>query len=286
MGDVGQIAPIRFHPKNTASIADAIRPANVVINLMGKHHATKNYSLADGNVGTAKAVASAFAGEQGRLPAETRPLFIHISHISASPSSPSPFLRAKAAAEQTVRDLVPDAAIVRLSTLFSDEDRFLNTWGYLAARYPLFPSINGDRRVAPLSSFAAAEAIVKVALLGERARGATFDVAGPQELTMTEVEDMIRDYVKIHHPRIPLPPRLAAIVGAGFGNTRRPIITRDEAEHQFWQDELVRPDAVNTATTLDLEPITLDSVALNTLRKFRKPLHLYDVAEEKKGARV
>lgn len=79
----------------------------------------RNYKYEDVNVTAAQSIAS-IATETGvsRL--------IHVSHLNASPNSPSEFYRSKYHGERVVRDAFPEATIVRPGPLFGSEDWLLN----------------------------------------------------------------------------------------------------------------------------------------------------------------
>lgn len=49
MGDLGQIVPVKYDPRNLQSIERAVAHSNVVINLIGNTRATSNFSLDDTN---------------------------------------------------------------------------------------------------------------------------------------------------------------------------------------------------------------------------------------------
>lgn len=51
---------------------------------------------------------------------------IHVSALGASHDSPSAFLRSKAEGEEAVKAEFPDVTIVRPSSIFGAEDRFLS----------------------------------------------------------------------------------------------------------------------------------------------------------------
>jgi NADH dehydrogenase (ubiquinone) 1 alpha subcomplex subunit 9 len=52
--------------------------------------------------------------------------FVHVSHLNASVGSPSEYYHTKALGEQAVREVFPEASIVRPSTMYGHEDKFLN----------------------------------------------------------------------------------------------------------------------------------------------------------------
>lgn len=57
MGDLGQILPLKYDPRNLESIHRAVAHSNVVINLIGNQRPTLNYSLDDTNRKIARLIA-------------------------------------------------------------------------------------------------------------------------------------------------------------------------------------------------------------------------------------
>jgi NADH dehydrogenase (ubiquinone) 1 alpha subcomplex subunit 9 len=54
------------------------------------------------------------------------PRLIHVSHLNASPDSPSELYRSKYAGERAVRDAFKEATIVRPGPMFGAEDTLLH----------------------------------------------------------------------------------------------------------------------------------------------------------------
>lgn len=134
MGDLGQIVPMvgtisilytlyittlqEWDARRPDQIAECLRHSDVVYNLVGRDHETKNFSYEDVHTKIASDIAS-IATQEGieRL--------IHVSHFNAAHDSPSAFYRAKQAGEDLVRENFDGATIVRPSTMYGHEDRFL-----------------------------------------------------------------------------------------------------------------------------------------------------------------
>ncbi|XP_042375431.1 uncharacterized protein LOC121969401 [Zingiber officinale] len=81
MGDLGQIVPMEYNPRDENSIKVVMAKANVVINLIGREYETRNYSFEEVNHAMAEQLA-AIAKDHGGI---TR--FIQVSCLGASSSS-------------------------------------------------------------------------------------------------------------------------------------------------------------------------------------------------------
>lgn len=80
----------------------------------------RNYKYHDIHVTAAEAIAGV-AKDCGV------PRFVHVSHLNASHDSPSTFYRAKAAGEDVVKSIYPDAVIIRPGPFYGIEDKLLNS---------------------------------------------------------------------------------------------------------------------------------------------------------------
>lgn len=89
MGDLGQIVPLRYDPRNLESIERAVSRSSVVINCIGAQIPTSNYSLDDANGKLARLIARV-SKERGIEQ------YIHVSDIRADLNSPSEYARIKA----------------------------------------------------------------------------------------------------------------------------------------------------------------------------------------------
>merc|ERR1712216_771538 len=102
MGDYGQIVMVPYHLRDLPSVGHVVKEANVVVNLMGQQWPSFNFTLEEANVEGVRAIATA-AKEAGVE------RFIHVSSLSASAGSRSEYAKTKAAGEQAVREIYPDA---------------------------------------------------------------------------------------------------------------------------------------------------------------------------------
>lgn len=139
MGDLGQIVPIHFDPRNYESIEQAVRHSNVVINLIGSTRSTRNFSLDDSNVKLARLIAK--ISKQNHVER-----YIHFSSIIADANSPSEWAKAKARGEEGVLELFPEATILRPADIFGGEDNLTN-WQAWWIRNAKFVGIYKPERV-------------------------------------------------------------------------------------------------------------------------------------------
>jgi len=264
MGDVGQIVPFRYHIRDEESVEKALAHSNVVVNLVGKHYYTRNFSVRDANVESARTIATA-----AKKAGVSR--FIHISCVGASLDSPSDLLRAKAESEKVVQEIFPSATIIRCTPVFGPEDRLLNKFGYLIRLSPiLLLPIRGSSLIQPLYVRDFASAVIS-ALNREESLGKIYELGGPDIFSVREfLEEVIFEMTKSNGTIIELPGPLAELLAWYTEQTRKSIWVRDEIKY-FKNDNTVSSKALGMKD-LHVVPTSIHQVALNILRSYRKPI--------------
>jgi len=187
---------------DTDSVRRAISRSNVVINSLGRHYDTPNYTIEDANVKLTYQLAK-LARESGV------DRFIHISHINASPTSSSRLFKAKAEAEQIVRHFYPEATILRPATIFGLEDRFIHYYAGLGKRLFALPLVNhGEKRYAPTYVVDVGRAVMNAITYGE-ALGQTYVLAGNEVFTERQIIDLISEHMYYRVRTLSLPETAA-----------------------------------------------------------------------------
>jgi NADH dehydrogenase len=117
---------------------------------------------------------------------------VYVSHLGAEPSSAFPTLRAKALAEDTIRKSGLPHTIIRSSLVYGEGDRFTTSLAMLLGVSPgIFP-IPGDQNTAiqPIwvddLATCVAWSLEEVSMIGE-----TYDVGGPEFLTLRQVVELV-----------------------------------------------------------------------------------------------
>ena len=112
---------------------------------------------------------------------------VYISGAGAAVDAPRHWFRAKWRAEEAVRGSGITYTIFRPSWIYGPDDKSLNRFLGMARWLPFVPQIgNGRQRLAPVFVFDIG-ALVADALESTAADNATFEVGGPETLTMDEV---------------------------------------------------------------------------------------------------
>ncbi len=183
LGRVGQIHAVQANLRYPTSIEAAMHDSHIAINLVG--------ILAEGGAQTFDAVQAAGAAAVAKAAAAAGARMVHVSAIGADENSPSRYARAKAAGEQAVLSAIPSATILRPSVVFGPEDQFTNRFAALAVMSPVLPLIGGGvTRLQPVYVGDVATAVAD-AVDGKTRAGATYELGGPEVLTMREIMEII-----------------------------------------------------------------------------------------------
>jgi NADH dehydrogenase len=136
---------------------------------------------------------------------------IHVSALgvpSDRSQAPSRYLRSKAAGEAALRGADLDLTLLRPSVVFGAGDRFVNLFAKLQAVFPLLPLAGAGVKFQPVWVEDVAAAIV-ACVLDANTAGQTFELAGPQVLSLAEIAGLAGQISGHARPVFALPAPLA-----------------------------------------------------------------------------
>lgn len=177
---------------------------------------------------------------------------LHMSAMGTSPDSPSEYGRSKAAGEAVVRGSGLDWTIFRPSIIFGPGDGFVSLLAPIVAKNPLFVPVigKGETKFQPVSVYDVAR-IFADALGKPETIGRTFEVGGPEVLTLNEVYREIAAAIgKPRKPLLHLPLWWGRVLARVFeslalrGLIDAPPLTRDELK------SLSRDNAADVSETV------------------------------------
>ncbi len=180
LANLGQVQFVRCDVTDPAALTRAMAGADASVNLVGAF--SGDLDALQGS-GAGKIAAAAKATGAGA--------FVHVSAIGADAEGETRYARTKAAGEAAVLAAFPGATILRPSVLFGPDDAFLNLFGQLIARLPALPVFGPEARLQPLFVDDAAAAAANALADPARHRGKTYEIAGPEVVTMLELNRRI-----------------------------------------------------------------------------------------------
>jgi uncharacterized protein YbjT (DUF2867 family) len=137
--------------------------------------------------------------------------FIHMSALGARELAVSRYHQSKWAGEETVRSSGLDYTIMRPSIIYGRQDAFTNVFARMARFSPFIPVIGpGEGTFQPVFVKSIAQCFAN-ALSEPRSIGKTFDLGGPEILTLNEVLDAILDVIGRRRTKVHLPLPVARV---------------------------------------------------------------------------
>lgn len=255
LGNLGQTQFAAVDVRDAASVARVVAGSDAVVNLVG--------AFAD--MDAVQHLGAANIANAARDAGVTR--LVHVSAIGADVDSPAVYGRSKGLGEAAVCAAVPTATILRPSTVFGREDQFVNRFAGMIRMAPVVPLVSGATKFQPVYVGDVASA-VSAALTDPAAAGRTFELGGPQILSMEELFRWIAKAIGRDPLFVPLPDFVAAGMARATGWLPGAPITWDQWL-MLQKDTVVAPGAA-TLADLGVAATALDSVAPEWLVAFRK----------------
>ena len=264
LGKVGQIHAVQANLRYPASVEAAMRGADAAINLVG--------ILTEGGAQTFDAVQAAGARAVAKAASAAGARMVHVSAIGADENSLSRYARSKAAGEKAVLAAVPSATIMRPSIMFGPEDQFTNRFAALARMSPMLPLVGGGvTRLQPVYVGDVATAVAD-AVDGKTKAGATYELGGPEVLTMREIMGIILATIERRRMLVSLPFGLAKFQALFLQFAPGPLKLTPDQVALLRVDNVVSDAAKAAGLTLEglgIAPDSLEAIAPQYLWRFR-----------------
>ena len=255
LGHVGQLGFVQAGIAEESSARRAVEGASAVVNLVGVFGRKMQAVHVDGARNVAEAARDAGAGA-----------LVHVSAIGADPQAPSAYGRTKGAGELAVRKAYPAATIIRPSLAFGPEDELTNRFAAMAS-LPLLPVIAAQRKFQPVYVRDLGHAIAKAALDPLAHAGKTYEIAGPQVMSMIELHRAILDLTGQKPDIVNVPDAFANLLSR-FGWLPGAPLTRDQ--WLMLQRDNVPAKGAAGLEAFGIQPTPLAAVAYEWLGRFHK----------------
>lgn len=257
MGGLGQTQFVAADITKPQTLGRAVEGADAVINFVGvlkgdfrKFHIEGARNLAD---------AAKAAGVQD---------FVQISSIGASADAASHYAQSKAAGEEAVREAMPQSIIMRPSVIFGPEDDFINRFAAIARMTPfMVPVMKPDTKFQPVYVADVAQAVARAISDAPAYRGKTFELGGPEILSMRDINRFILESIGKPDKQILDVPDMVGSAIARLGFLPGAPISRDQ-----WlslQSDNVVSEGADGFAELGLAPRPLAAVADRWLVQYR-----------------
>ena len=266
LGNVGQITFMQANLRYEDSVRRAIHGADHVVNCVGILFESGKNGFDAVQTEGARLVAEVTRSEGAKL--------THVSAIGADADSPSHYARSKGVAEASIREICPDAVIVRPSIIFGPEDDFFNKFGKMSLISPILPLIGGgETKFQPVYVGDVAEVIAR-SVDGKLDAGKLYELGGRDVLTFRECLELLLSVTGRKRALVSMPFGLASLFGsiASLIPFIAPPLTSDQVK-LLKTDNVVSEEAQSEGRTLDglgIRPAQLEVVLRTYLVQYRQ----------------
>lgn len=217
LGNLGQVQFARVDVTKPESIAPVLAGADAVVNLVGAF--AGDLDAVQGS-GAGRVAAAALAAGAGA--------FVHVSAIGADAEGATAYARSKAEGEAAVLAAFPKATVLRPSVLFGPDDKFINMFAGLIAALPALPVFGPAAKLQPLFVDDAAAAVVEALSAPAAHGGKTFELGGPEAVSMLELHERIQAAQGRERTLLPLPDAVSGAFAALTGWLPGAPLSRDQ----------------------------------------------------------
>lgn len=249
-GGLGQTQFVACDVTRPDTLGRAVQGCDAVVNLAG------SFADPDG-------VQARGAGHVARAAADAGvSSVVQISAIGADAEGESNYARSKGEGEAAARAAFPAVTIMRPSILFGREDAFINRFARMMA-LPVVPVVRPDVRFQPVFVGDVAAAISRVLAQPENFGGRTFELGGPDIMTMAELFRWIAGHVGRRPTFVDMPDAAARLLA------RLPGSPMSWDQWLMLQHDNVA-DGEGDLSALGVAPTPLDAVAPGWLVQYRR----------------
>lgn len=263
LGNVGQTQFVAVDITDADQVAAALAGAGAAVNLVGLLKGDMKAAHVEGAANIARAAAAAGLDA-----------LVHVSAIGADSASPSAYGQTKGEGEAAVRAAFPKATIIRPSIIFGRDDGFTNRFAQLivtGSAVPLLhavPVIRGACRFQPVHVGDVARAIALAAAEPKRFAGETYELGGPDVLTLAEINRWIAGQIGRDCSFLPIPDGVAKALATLTGWAPGAPITRDQYE-MLCTDNVAAAGAKGF-NAFGIRPAPMAALAPAWLEQYRK----------------
>lgn len=261
-GSVGQIVPQYADITRPETLVGKFEGSWAVINLASNLYESGRQKFRAVNVDGARRVAEhAHAVGAARL--------IHISALGIDASGDTKYGSSKKAGEDAVRAAYPTATILRPGLLVGSEDNFFQRFARMGNLAPVLPVVGGGKGLLQPTLVTDAAAAIVHALNLPEAAGQTYELAGPEAVSLRGWMERLRAITNRKYKLVSLPNGIATLMGRVSSLLPfPPMITADQVK-------LLKHNNVATAgapgyAALGLTPGSVTTALPSLLSRFVK----------------
>jgi NADH dehydrogenase len=220
-GDIGQIEVIEFDINNLDEIKSLIEKSDLVINLIGILYEQNNLSFELAHYLLPKKIA-------GYCELFKKP-FLHVSSLGSTFQTKSNYLISKKMGEEFIENNNTNHIIVRPSTVYGEEDNFINLFGKMAKILPFLPLIKkGKTKFQPIYVNDLSLLIFNLLNNFDKHKNSNLAAVGNEIFTFKEILSHIFMSLKKKERFFYMPSFLAILQGKILEKLPKPLFTYDQ----------------------------------------------------------
>ena len=220
-GDIGQIEVFEFDINNLDEIKSLIEKSDLVINLIGILYEQNNLSFELAHYLLPKKIA-------GYCELFKKP-FLHVSSLGSTFQTKSNYLISKKMGEEFIENNNTNHIIVRPSTVYGEEDNFINLFGKMAKILPFLPLIKkGKTKFQPIYVNDLSLLIFNLLNNFDKYRNFNLAAVGNEVFTFKEILSHIFMSLKKKERFFYMPSFLAILQGKILEKLPKPLFTYDQ----------------------------------------------------------
>ena len=217
----GYIDIVEINIFDENSLRKLIERADVCINLIG-------ILYEKGKVNTFNNIHEKFPYILSKLCSEYDvKQFIHVSALGIEEAKDSKYAQSKLNGENFIKKNYINATILRPSVVYSVDDNFTTTFMSTLSKSPIFPLFyNGKTKFMPIHCSDLTEIIFQI--INKNIISTIVECVGPETITIEDILRRLLNLIEKKRLLIPLPLKIAKIMGFFLEFLPKPIITLDQ----------------------------------------------------------
>ena len=220
-GDIGQMEVIEFDINNLNEIKSLIKKSDLVINLIGILYEQNNLSFELAHYLLPKKIG-------GYCELLKKP-FLHVSSLGSTFQSKSNYLISKKMGEEFIENNNTNHIIVRPSTVYGEEDNFINLFGKMAKILPFLPLIKGGKtKFQPIYVHDLSLFIFNLLNDFDKYKNSNLAAVGNEIFTFKEILSHIFSTLEKKERFFYMPSFLSIIQGKILEKLPKPLFTYDQ----------------------------------------------------------
>ena len=220
-GDIGQIQVTEFDIHNLNEIKSSIENSDLVINLVGILYEQNNLSFELAHYLLPKKIA--IYCEFFKKP------FLHVSSLGSTFQTKSNYLISKKMGEEFIENNNTNHIILRPSTVYGEEDNFINLFGKMAKILPFLPLIKkGKTKFQPIYVNDLSLFIFNLLNNFDKYKNSNLAAVGNEIFTFKEILSHIFLSLKKKERFFYMPSFLAIVQGKILEKLPKPLFTYDQ----------------------------------------------------------